>query len=76
MVDLISWDNLDIIANAVQGFAYASPDKNRFIGTPGLDDTMEMIENQLDGRNGWIPDFYDLSRDYFEYRYNGEVLKL
>ncbi|POS69324.1 aminopeptidase Y [Diaporthe helianthi] len=76
LVDKVSMDKLMDVAKEIQRFAYESPEKNRFIGTPGLERTMELVEEFLDEAIGYKLDYYDISRDYFEFKYKGKVLKL
>ncbi|KAG8161227.1 hypothetical protein KVR01_009491 [Diaporthe batatas] len=76
LVDLVEEEQLLGLAQAIQEFAYESPERNRFIGTPGLDKTMDLIERSLNGQFGDEFDYYDVSRDYFKYKHKGEVLKL
>lgn len=57
-------------AQTIEAFAYASPQKNRLVGTPGLEDTMQYIrETLLD------LDYYDLYRQDFELDYGGRKVK-
>lgn len=57
-------------AHTIEAFAYASPDKNRLVGTPGLEDSMQYIWDILDDL-----DYYDISRQWFEFDFNGEKIK-
>lgn len=57
-------------AQTIEAFAYASPDKNRFIGTPGFEDTMQYIWDTLDDLN-----YYNLTRQDFEVNYGGKITK-
>lgn len=67
-----SIDESELVSKAqtIEAFAYASPDKNRFIGTQGLDYTMQYIWETLEDL-----DYYDLSRQWFELEYLGERIK-
>lgn len=76
LVDKIRSKTLYNIAGVIQSYAYESPERNRFIGTPGLDKTMETIEQILDGSLPPITDYYNVSRHYFKYKYRGKVLNL
>lgn len=76
-MDWVIPEDLFLAAYEIQGFAYETPERNRFIGTPGLDKTMQFIEHWLEGGPRTFDwDYYDISRDYFEYKYRGKVLKL
>lgn len=57
-------------AQSIEAFAYASPDKNRLVGTPGLEDSMQYIWDILDDL-----DYYDLSRQWFDFDFGGEKIK-
>lgn len=57
-------------AQTIEAFAYASPDKNRLVGTPGLEDSMQYIWDILDDL-----DYYDLSRQWFDFDFDGEKIK-
>lgn len=54
-------------AHTIESFAYASPEQNRLVGTPGFMDTMQYIWETLEDL-----DYYDLSRQWFEFDFNGE----
>lgn len=58
-------------AQVIESFAYASPEKNRLIGTPGLEDSMQYIWDTLEEL-----DYYDLSRQWFDCEgFNGMKIK-
>lgn len=53
-------------ALTIESFAYASPDRNRLVGTPGLENSMQYIWDTLADL-----DYYDLSRQRFSFGFNG-----
>lgn len=57
-------------AQTIEAFAYASPEKNRFVGTRGLENTMEYILETLD-----VLDYYDLFREFYEFDLDGVRIK-
>ena len=67
-----SIDEAELVGKAqtIESFAYASPEENRFVGTSGLEDSMQYIWETLDDL-----DYYDLSRQWFEFDYLGEQIK-
>jgi hypothetical protein len=68
LVDSIEQSELIAKAEIIQGFAYASFEKNRFVGTPGLQDTMEYIWDILD------ESYYERATMYFPIEYEGKTI--
>ncbi|KAL1863042.1 hypothetical protein Daus18300_008198 [Diaporthe australafricana] len=58
---LIDEAELVVKAETIQAFAYGFPERNRLIGTPALDLSMQLIWDTLDEF-----DYFDLSRQDFE----------
>lgn len=70
MRDLIEESELMVKAHTIESFAYASPEQNRLVGTPGFEQTMAYILGTLGDL-----DYYDLYRQWFEFDFNGERIK-
>lgn len=56
-------------AQTIEAFAYASPARNRFVGTPGFDNSMQYIWDTLADL-----DYYDLERQWFRTRLDGHMI--
>lgn len=70
MRDSIEEAALVTTAQTIEAFAYASPEQNRLVGTPGLEDSMQYIWDTLDDL-----DYYDLTRQWFEFDFDGVKTK-
>lgn len=57
-------------AETIESFAYTSSQKNRFVGTPGLGNSMHYIWDTLEDL-----DYYDISRQSFEFDFNGKRIE-
>lgn len=70
LVDSIEQSKLVDKAKIIQEFAYASPGKNRFLGTPGLQNTTDYIVSTLNDLN-----YYHVKTDDFVFRdpRNGKI---
>lgn len=68
--DLIDEGELASKAETIQAFAYASPEKNRYIGTAGLESSLQYIWDTLDDL-----DYYDLTRQSFEFTQRGRTFQ-
>ncbi|KAK2601352.1 hypothetical protein N8I77_010807 [Diaporthe amygdali] len=68
--DLIDEGELASKAETIEAFAYASPEKNRYIGTAGLESSLQYIWDTLDDL-----DYYDLTRQSFEFTQRGRTFQ-